>query len=408
MSYKEIKICPISGKDDKITYLNLGDMPLVNNLNSTREESLKCDRYPLKLNYYEKSKLSALSIAIDPTVLFNYYVYKSGTSEPYIHHCKSMYSYISTLVNLKDGDKILDIGGNDGTLLESFVSQTLLKLSTINVDPSENLGKISRKKGIKTKIAMWSYELSKKIKNCKIITSTNVFQHTQDIEDFAKGVVNSLHKDGIWCLEFPYWKHDLETYQYDQIYHEHIYYYLFTSIYNLFKKVGLEIIDVSEHSIHGGTLRVISRKNRNSPSNDNVLHYFHTVETNFKHIQYYRDWGKRAKAHMGISKEYIEKIKKSGKRIACFGAAAKGCIFLNCCGLDYKAIDYIVDDTDLKQGKFMPGTGIEIVSRDVLIKNPPDYILILAHNFTDYIIKSLKPIYNGKFLVMFPNIICYE
>ena len=123
---------------------------------------------------------------------------------------------------------------------------------------------------------------------------------------------------------------------------------------------------------------------------------------------FYTNWGEKVKTHILNSRTMLLDIKKSGKKIAAFGAAAKGCVFLNTTNINYNTIDYIVDDTDTKQNKFMPGVGIQIVDRNKLIKDPPDYIVILAHNFADYITESLRPIYKGKFINMFPQPTIYE
>ncbi len=408
-NFKQLYRCPISYSESKIKYLDFGMMPLVNNLNNTREESLKCSRYPLIVNYYPENKLSMLSIAMNPNILFSHYFYKSGTNNPYIEHCKEMYQYISKFVKMEDNDTIIDIGGNDGTLLYTFKNEAKIKLNTINIDPSENLGKISFERGIETFVDSWNSDLGNSLnfKNkCKIITSTNVFQHVQDIGNFVSGIWYALKDDGIWCLEFPYWKKDLETNQYDQVYHEHIYYYLLTPIFDLFKKRGMEIIDVSEHKIHGGTLRVISKKGKSFDISTKIQKFI-DEEKQFD-VNFYKQFNKNVINHIKKSKKTVFDLKKEGCKIAAFGAAAKGCTWLNAAGINHNIIDYVVDDTDIKQNKFIPGTGIQIVNRSTLIKNSPDYIIILAHNFSDYITKSIKPIYKGKFIKMFPQPIIYE
>jgi cyclopropane fatty-acyl-phospholipid synthase-like methyltransferase len=414
--YKEIQKCPISNETNRVSYLDFGLMPLVNNLNEKRDESLGCQRFPLKVNFYPSSSLSMLSVVVEPEVLFNKYCYKSGTSKPYIDHCRKMYSYLSEIVDIKEGDYVTDIGGNDGTLLCTFVEESKCKINPLNIDPCEDLAYISRRMGIPTATGMWNSTIASALTvghKYDIITSTNVFQHTENIRDFVKGIYLSLSDDGIWCLEFPYWKKDLETNQYDQVYHEHIYYYLLTPLFNLFLQEGLEIVDVSEHSIHGGTLRIISRKFSNEVSKmplrvQEILDEEKKFDENF-----YKEWSNTAYDHMLICNDFLIRLKAEGKKIAAFGAAAKGCTFLNASDIDYKTIDYIVDDTDTKQGKYMPGTGIEIVGRDKLVRDnlicdPPDYIVVLAHNFFDYICKSVRPVFKGKFIKMFPKPVIYE
>jgi cyclopropane fatty-acyl-phospholipid synthase-like methyltransferase len=407
--YKQLDKCPISHSKKSITYFDFGMIPLVNNLNDTQSESLSCPTYPLILNYYPQSKLSMLSVAIDPKLLFDHYVYKSGTNKPYIEHCKNMYDYLSKFVTIRHDDTVVDIGGNDGTLLKTFVEKSKVKISPINIDPSENLSEISKNNGISTLTKRWTYGLASSpsfARQCKVITSTNVFQHVEDIGDFASGVHNALTNDGVWCLEFPYWKKDLETIQYDQVYHEHIYYYLLTPLNDLFSQKGLEIIDVSEQTIHCGSLRIISRIGRNRMPNPAVSKFI--KEELIFDENFYTNWREKVKTHIFDSRTMLLDLKKSGKKIAAFGAAAKGCLFLNATNINHKTIDYIVDDTDTKQNKFMPGVGIQIVDRNRLIKDPPDYIVILAHNFADYITESLRPIYKGKFINMFPQPTIYE
>lgn len=402
-AYNELFNCPVSLSKDKITYLDFGLMPLVNNLNNTQEEALNCRKYPLAINYYPESKLSMLSVAVDPEILFSHYLYKSGTSKPYIDHCKEMYDYLKKFVTLKDNDTIVDIGGNDGTLLSEFVAKSNCKIIPFNVDPSKNLTDICKSKGINVFPVLWDSTIGSWFDGkASLVTSTNVFQHTRHIGNFVSGVYHALKDDGVWCLEFPYWKHDLETNQYDQTYHEHIYYYLLTPIFNLLKDRGMDIIDVSEQKIHGGTLRVISRKHRDDYVMPESVRGIIELEKKFDET-FYKNWGESMKVHLVNSKNFLTDLKKLNKKIVGFGAAAKGCTFLNASGINHEIIDYIVDDTDTKQNKFMPGVGIPIVNRQHLVNNPPDYIVILAHNFADYIIQSLKPIYNGKFIVMFPR-----
>ena len=403
--FKEINTCPISNSKDYVTYLDLGLMPLVNNLNNTKEESLNCTKVPLKVNFYPSSGLSMLSHIVDPNVLFSHYVYKSGTSQPYIDHCKEMFYHIDDLTHFfRTGiPLVVDIGGNDGSLLNTFKSLQS-NIDVLNVDPSD-VTEISISKGIPTHRGMWNSDFAKTLENkCSVITSTNVFQHLEDIDDFVKGISIALKENGIWCLEFPYWKENLETYQYDQIYHEHIYYYLVTPLIKLFYKHGLRIKDYRKLLIHGGSMRILIEKSK-QPS---LLDYPFVIEEKKLNADYHIKWGQHIKSNIIGDKQFIYYLKHQGYKVVGFGAAAKGCIFLNTCEIDSNFMSYVVDDTDSKQGKFIPGTGIPIVSREKLIQDPPDYIVILAHNFAKYITESLRPIFKGKFITMFPEIKIYE
>jgi len=220
----EVTNCPITNDSERFTYIDLGEMPLVNNLSDTREDSFNSPKYKLAVQYFKKSKLSCLTENVDPNLMFSQYSYKSGVVKAYADHCKEMFWFVDTYLNLKENDNVLDVGGNDGTLLKSFLEKKPY-LNVLNVDASTNLTKLSRERGVPALNEFWGVETTKTLdKKFKLITSTNVFQHTPPIADFAEAISMSLDDKGIWCLEFPYWKTNMQTLQFDQIYHEHVYF----------------------------------------------------------------------------------------------------------------------------------------------------------------------------------------
>lgn len=406
-NYKLINKCPITGDSESVVYLDLGLMPLVNNLNSTKEDSINCPRYPLAVQLFEKSKLSSLTVEIEPDTLYQHYLYKSSVSQPYIDHCREMFWFVDYSLQLKETDNVLDIGGNDGTLLKTFLEKKPF-LKVLNIDASSNLTKEAEESGIPSINAYWGAELAKKLnKKFKLITTTNCFQHTAPIESFVEGIAMSLDKWGIWCLEFPYWKTSIETNQFDQVYHEHVYYYLVEPLTKLLDKYNLRVIKAVPYPIHGGTMRLLITHIGEMGYAWQQCHYSvpPTLQSEKLQTEDYVKWGVNIKNNIGKSKDFIASLKESGARIAGFGAAAKGCVYLNAATLDHTYIDYIVDDTTIKQGKFVPGTGIEVVAREALQTRPVDYIIILAHNFSDYIIKSLRQDgYTGKFITFLPEL----
>ena len=230
-----------------------------------------------------------------------------------------------------------------------------------------------------------------------------MFQHLLDINSFAKGIEYLLSDEGIWILEFPYWISGMETNQFDQIYHEHMFYHSITPMKMMMEKHGMKIINVTKQNIHGGTLRLVIAKTNSNHTPDNTVEIYIQSEKTYD-LNYHVKWGDKVQKHITDSKNFINQLKSEGKTIYGFGAAAKGCIYLNSMDLDYNDIDYIIDDTDIKQNKYVPGTGIQIVSRDILNEKQPDYILILAHNFSEYIIQSLENQYKGKYILLIPTI----
>jgi len=385
--------------------LDLGDIPLVNNLKSTKEESIDAKTYSLKA-LIEENLTVRLDTQVNPHEMFGEYLYRSGVSEPYKNHCNKMwydiqhYVYGATPYS-KRNIVVADIGGNDGTLLKCFKRQhnkeMLGNIELFNVDPSSSFKTDNEIDGINYVQDFWGdVELPKK---ANLIVSTNVFQHNSDVRKFLAGIRKNLH--GIWVLEFPYFLRTAQTDQFDQFYHEHYFYWLITPIVELFNEYGLGIISVSEHDIHGGTIRIVSTNLRDG--DPNCFKKYIEEEKNFD----FKKWGDKVRLKISSDQVFMANLMMNGS-VACFGAAAKGCVYLNAIGRDLTdRMLYVVDDTAGKQGKFIPGTKLPVVSRQTLYETQPEYLLILAHNFKDYIMSSLRPHYKGKFIVMLPKLEIY-
>lgn len=368
--------------------IDLGNIPLVNNLFDSVKESINAKRFPLRI-IQEKNLIMKLDTEIDSDEMFANYLYRSAINLPYIEHCKKMWKEVE-----KYNPKIIvDIGGNDGTLLNAFNSVSTNKLKLINVDASKSFAEDNKKLGIEYYNAYWG-DLKLKVKP-DLIVSTNVFQHNPNYRRFLNGIKNNLN--GIWVLEFPYFLETVKTNQFDQIYHEHVYYWLITPLVKLFNEYGLKILDISEQSIHGGSIRITSSNRKEDIQNSKLVNKYLKLEKSFD----FNSWSKNIKLKIKKDKKFIENLKG---RIAVFGAAAKGCVYLNALNIQDK-IEYIVDDTKQKQGKYSPGSALKIVDRNYLLNDKPDYLIILAHNFSDYISTSLrKDGYKGKILRMLPKV----
>lgn len=394
--------CPITGDTTSIEFLNLGNVPLVNNLCNNMNESLIAPRFPLAIQLFTTSRLTCLTDSVNKDSIFLNYSYRSGINKPFLKHCSQMFSFLNDIIDIKPKDVIIDIGGNDGSLLLEFKALSK-EPDYINIDASRSFIEINERAGLKYVNKFFDEKFVLPGKKAKVIISTNVFQHTLPIRSFVKGIRSNIAADGIWCLEFPYLLTTMLVDNYDQIYHEHVYYYLLSNIVDLLDQEGMKVINVSFHNIHAGTLRVISVLKENKRDPDNSVKTFLSLE-NILTDEFYIQWGSRTHEKIDKFKTFINNLNDRGSQIACFGAAAKGCVFLNTCELDYRQIKFIIDDTPYKQGKFVPGTGLKIVGRDILKTEKIEYMIILAHNFKDYIIESLKGQYDGKFIIMFPDI----
>jgi C-methyltransferase len=397
----KIEKCPISGSIERVEYLNLGNVPLVNNLCNTKEESLKCQRFPLAIQFFPESQLTSLTEIVNKDSMFLNYLYKSGVNKPFLKHCAEMYDYLDSKIRFNGNDLVVDVGGNDGSLLLEFRKENR-NLHYLNIDCSRSFIDTNAENHIEYLNEYFCKDTQLPYK-ARLITSTNVFQHTEDIRSFVQGIERNLSSDGVWCLEFPYVLTTLMNDNYDQVYHEHVYYYCLRNIKDLLEQEGLRIISVSYHDMHAGTLRVLSVKERSWRLADCTVFSFLNLEKALTE-EYCLKWGARAQSKIKEFKKFIRELCAKGSYIAGFGAAAKGCVFLNSCEITDTEMPFIIDDTPFKQNKFVPGTGIQIIGRDSLKAFQPDYILILAHNFKDYIINSLRDEYKGKYIIMFPDI----
>lgn len=373
------------------TLLDLGTQPLVNNLCSTAQEALDAARYPLRAVYGEDLCIH-LDTEIPPEILYEHYLYKSGVSQPYIDHCQAMFKSLSHLTH----KTIIDIGGNDGTLLQAFQSVSSSPIRRINVDASASFEQENICKGNEYVHGLFSDSME--LPKADIIVSTNVFQHTKDIHSFLRGIAK--HLDGVWVLEFPYTLQTLLTLQFDQFYHEHYYYWLIAPLAKLFAQYNLKIIFAKEMSIHGGTMRMwMTNKALSGEPITSVIDE-HIAKESLLDLQAFNS---NVYAHIDKCKDFIASL---NGRVAFFGAAAKGCVFLNALGLSIESMPkaYVIDDTIEKQGLFVPGTGFEICSRSRLEECPVENIIILAHNFSDYIASSLRPSFEGNIYTCIPSV----
>lgn len=365
---------------------DLGPMPLVNNLHESAESSRRARRYPL--NVVLDGDLTAhLDYQVPPQEMYQTYFYRSAVNAPYVEHCRQMWREVAHL----KPRRVIDIGGNDGSLLAAFQSQSTHKLDLVNVDASASVAAENAAKGIDYHNAFWG---DVDVGKADVITSTNVFQHTADVRKFLGGI--KRHLDGVWILEFPYFLTTLLSGQFDQIYHEHYYYWLVTPLQRLFREHGLTIVSISEVAMHGGSLRIIST---NKPVDDEgVARQWIEREAQYD----YSAWGERMRKKIAADRAFLESLATSST-LAAFGAAAKGCVYLNAVGC-HDLFKYVVDDTPQKQGKFVPGTSLEVVPRERLLAEQPDVLLVLAHNFRQHIARSLEGAFRGRIITMLPQV----
>lgn len=400
MIKKEITQCRVCESHNLIPYLDLGMMPLSNNLATSAEDPIHSKKYPLKVLFCKDCGLSQLSLVIDPRELFSHYVYRSSISQGYINHCHSMAVDFKERFGLNENSFHIDIAGNDGALLKEFKAVTGSRV--LNIDPAENLAEISEASGVPILTEFWSVQLAEwlvihSVEKADLITATNVFAHVDDVKEFIQAAKIMLKPEGKLVLEFPYLVDFLENNEFDTIYFEHLSYFSIYPLALLCRKAGLEVLRVEKQNIHGGTVRVTIG---NGIPDKTVLDFM-LSENEFLTEKPYLEFAKNVQHTIHSFRNGIYDLK--GK-VAAFAASAKGNTLLNSAKITAKNIQYIVDETPEKIGKYSPGTFIPICAMDELKRNPPDYLVILSWNFKEEIINKCRAAgYAGKFVIPIPE-----
>jgi dTDP-4-dehydrorhamnose reductase len=399
--------CRCCGSDKLVKYLDLGLMPLANNLEYTAKLAKEKDRFPLQVLFCEECYLSQLSVVIDPEVLFSYYTYRSGVSQGYIDHCKEMAWSLDGSYDIR-GDRFhIDIAGNDGALLTEF--RHILQHRVLNVDPASNLCSIAERNGIESICEFWSSDLAQSVLlthgKADLITATNVFAHLDNIRDFMLGCKIILSLDGIIVIENPYLTEFIDNMEYCQTYFEHVSYLSLSPVMRLCDDLGLKVIDAIHVPIHSGSMRyIIAHDTSSHKVNRRVLDVYDFEAWNkYDDANTYLQYQSKVNAINTTFTNGLLALKKQGHSIVGFGSSAKGNTLLNYAGINTDIMDAILDDTPEKQGKFSPGTGIPIYARNYLKSHHVDYVAILAWNFSEEIINKLRDYgYEGKFIIPAP------
>lgn len=394
--------CKVCNSKNIHKFLSLGPSPLANNYIKKEKLEEKEEVFPLDLYFCKDCLFVQLGQIIDPKILFKDYLYVSSTSETLKKQFQDLAEDIKS--RTKDDSFIVEIASNDGTLLKNFKEYKIL-----GVEPASNIAKIAIDNGIKTLNKFFNIETANDIvkKNGKadVVIGTNIFAHIPDLNEFIEAIKILLDKNGFAIFESPYLFDLMEKLEFDTIYHEHIYYLSLKPLIKLFKKHDLEIFDVKRTNMHGGSIRFFVGNN-NFEIKDRVKELISLEEKmGFDKVEVYEDFSNKVLNFKEKLYNLLIELKKSGHSIAGYGAPAKATTLLNYLGIGKEIIDFIADKSPLKQDLFMPGNKIPIFSTDKILKENPDYLIILAWNFADEIMKQNEEYKKngGKFIIPIPD-----
>lgn len=404
-----LKNCRLCKSKKLYKFLDLGFHPPSDQFKKKDQLNDPITMYPLKVMSCMSCGFKQLNYVVDPKILYqNNYPYESSLTNTGKKH---WYEFANSTVKeygLNKKDLAVDIGSNTGVLLSAFKKNNL---KTVGVDPASNICKIANKRGIKTINSFFNNQVVRKIISkygkAKVITGTNVFAHVNNLDIFIKNIKNLLDKKGIFIIEVPHFLHLIKNLEYDTIYHEHLSYITIIPLIKFLKKFKLEIINIQQRDIHGGSIRIFISNKRNYKIKKSVNKIF-TIEKkaklNSKNVLDNFQSEVIKNRHELIS--LLTKLKKSNKKIIALSAPAKGMTLLNYSKLDLDYLDYATEKSTIKQGLFTPGVNIPVHSDDKILKTKPDYALLLAWNFSKEIIKNnLKYLQKGgKFIIPIPRV----
>lgn len=397
--------CHICGNSDLNVFLSLGATPLANAFLRPEQLGQTESRFPLDVCYCWGCGLVQLTVVVPGEVLFRDYPYQTGVSQTMIAHMAELASDAMGMEGRTRNDLIVDIGSNDGTLLASFKPYAV---RVLGVEPASNIAALARQRGIPTLNAFFGKDVARQILSehgpASVVLATNVLAHVTSLEEFVSGVAVLLSKSGSLVVEVPYLVDMIEGVEFDTIYHEHLRYYAVRPLVELFAHHGMVVADVKRVRIHGGSIRVVAKKLPATPSSGLAELLSLEARSRLNSLDTYLDFAVKARKVKSDLPAMLRDMKSHGKRVVGYGAPAKGNTLLNYCGIGTDLLDYLVDTTPSKQGRYSPGMHIPVIPENRFREEPPDYALMLAWNYEEEILRKEAAFLDsgGRFVIPIP------
>ena len=397
--------CRSCGAGGLRTFLSLGKMPLTDAYVQPERAHEPEARYPLDVAFCSKCSLVQILHVVAPEQIFLEYSYYSSVSRTLLDHSRLHAQELIARRHLGPDSLVVEIASNDGYLLQNFADAGI---PVLGIDPAAGPARAAEAIGIPTLQEFFTSELAARLRSegrqADVLLANNVLAHVPDPNDFVAGISILLREDGIAEVEAPYMKDLIDELQFDTIYHEHLSYFSVTAAKFLFERHGLSLNSLRHFPIHGGTFRFgLGRSVDVSDAVQALL--IEDQAAGLTGFDYYRDFGRRVTRLQKQLRKLLLELRAAGKHIAGYGAAAKGTILLNSSGIGSDVIDFVADRSPHKQGRLMPGVGIAISPPERIMEEMPDYILLLAWNVKDEIIKQEAAYLErgGRFIVPIPR-----
>jgi 2-polyprenyl-3-methyl-5-hydroxy-6-metoxy-1,4-benzoquinol methylase len=402
--------CRHCGSELRLPLIDLGMAP-PSNAYLTREQLDKPEkRYPLRVLVCESCWLVQTEDYVGAGDLFTEdYAYFSSVSQTWLEHARDYVAAICERLHLGPKSLVAEIAANDGYLLQ-YVQQR--GIPCYGIEPTKSTAAAAREKGIRIVEAFFgkklASDLAEKGQRADLVVANNVLAHVPDINDFTAGVAMLLKPDGIATFEFPYLLNLVRENQFDTIYHEHYSYLSLTALDHIFRTNGLAVIDVAHLPTHGGSIRVFAQRSESATAPEAAVKTMLAEErrAGINGSEYYSGFQSRADAAKKEFLAFLREQKTAGRKVGAYGAAAKGNTLLNFAGIDNALLPYVADRNTAKQGKYLPGSRIPVVSESHLIADRPDWILVLPWNLRVEIERQLAKVreWGGKFVYAVPGL----
>jgi len=400
--------CRSCGGGDGAQILDLGTQPLANNLLRPEDLAQPEPRFPLRLAVCPSCWLLQLTDTVPPVRLFSEYLYFSSFSDTLLRHAREAVERYRGEFGLDSRSFVVEIASNDGYLLQHFVAAGI---PCLGIEPAANIAKVARDKGIETLEAFFGLGLARRLagegRTADLLLGNNVFAHAPDTNDFVAGLAALLKPAGRIVLEFPYAVDLIEHTEFDTIYHEHVFYFTLTPLRPLFGRHGLDIFRVERLPIHGGSLRLFACHAGAFPVEASVPALLAEEQRKgVNSVRYYESFARQVLAIKRDLCTLLAGLRHEGRRLAAYGASAKGSTLLNFFGLGAETLEFVADRSPYKQGRLTPGTHLPIVPPEALVQRRPDYTLLLTWNFAAEILAQQQAYRDagGRFILPIPAV----